>query len=129
VLRDTNSSKIKIKEMSTYYFGQSSRDLKWYFRLKDNNNEIILASTEGYETKQGCLSGIDSVKKHSPFDTSYKLFTGADAKFYFSLHAANGEKIGKSEGYNSAQGRDKGKENCKKEAPYASVKEATGSFV
>jgi uncharacterized protein YegP (UPF0339 family) len=114
--------------MATYFYGQSSKDLKWYFRLKDNNNETILASTEGYNSKQGCLNGIDSVKKHSPHEPYYKSFVGQDLKYYFSLHAANGEKIGKSEAYNSSQGRDKGKENCKREAPFASVKEIIGSF-
>ncbi|MBN8674293.1 MAG: YegP family protein [Chitinophagales bacterium] len=53
---------------------------------------------------------------------------GTDLKYYFSLQAANGEKIGKSEGYNSAYGRDKGKENCKQEAPYAQVKEVAGNY-
>ena len=114
--------------MATYYYGQSTRDNKWYFRLQDNNNEIILSSTEGYNTKQGCLNGIDSVKKHSGTDSNYKSFTGTDGKYYFSLQAVNGEKIGKSEGYSTAYGRDRGKENCKQEGPYASVKEVTGSY-
>src|SRR5690242_13138193 len=98
--------------MSTYYYGQSSRDSKWYFRLRDNNNEIILSSTEGYNTKQGCLNGIESVKKHSPYDQYYNTFIGADNNYYFTLHASNGEPIGKSEGYKSSYGRDQGKENC-----------------
>jgi uncharacterized protein YegP (UPF0339 family) len=68
------------------------------------------------------------VKKHSGNDQNYKSFQGADAKYYFSLHASNGEKIGKSEAYNSAYGRDRGKENCKQEGPYASSKEVTGSY-
>ncbi len=114
--------------MATYYYGQSTNDNKWYFRLKDNNNETILSSTEGYNNKQGCLNGIDSVKKHSPYNQYYKLFQGTDSKYYFTLHAANGEKIGKSESYNTQYARDKGKENCKQEAPYASTKEVPGSF-
>jgi uncharacterized protein len=119
----------KNKKMATYYYGQSSRDSKWYFRLKANNNETILSSTEGYNSKQGCLNGIDSVKKHSPHEQYYKSFIGHDGKYYFTLIAANNEPIGKSEGYNSTYGRDQGKENCKKEAPYALAKEMVGSFV
>lgn len=114
--------------MATFYYGQSSKDSKWYFRLRDSNNEIILASTEGYNTKQACLNGIESVKKHAPYDAYYKLYTGSDNRFYFSLHASNGEPIGKSEGYNSSYGRDAGKANCKKEAPYANVLELVTSF-
>lgn len=114
--------------MATYFFGQSSKDSKWYFRLRDNNNETILSSTEGYNSRQSCLNGIDSVKKHSLYEHNYRTFIGNDSKYYFTLKASNGEPIGKSEGYNSSYGRDQGKENCKKEAPYASVKEVTGSF-
>ncbi len=115
--------------MAKFFYGQSSKNLQWYFRLKDNNNETILSSTEGYMTKQGCLNGIDSVKKHSPHEQYYKSFLGADSKYYFTLLATNREPIGKSEGYNTSAGRDKGKENCKNEAPTATVHELTSAYV
>lgn len=35
------------------------------FRLKARNGEII-ATSEGYVTKQSCLNGIESVKKNAP---------------------------------------------------------------
>ncbi len=35
------------------------------FRLKAGNGEII-ATSEGYTSKQGCLNGIESVKKNAP---------------------------------------------------------------
>jgi uncharacterized protein YegP (UPF0339 family) len=114
--------------MGKFFYGQSTRDSKWYFRLKDGNNETILSSTEGYNTKQGCLNGIDSVKKHSPYEQYYTSFIGSDYKYYFRLSASNGEPIGKSEGYNSTSGRDQGKENCKKEAPNASIHELSGGY-
>lgn len=38
---------------------------KFRFRLKAANGEII-ATGEAYESKQGCLDGIASVKKHAP---------------------------------------------------------------
>ena len=109
--------------MATYFFRQSSNDSKWYFKLKDSNNETILSSTEGYNIKQGCLNGIDAVKRHSPNEQYYKTFIGQDGKYYFTLIASNGEPIGKSEGYNSSYARDKGKENCKSEAPFAGIKD------
>lgn len=34
---------------------------KWRFRLKAGNNEII-ATSEAYESKQGCLKGVASVQ-------------------------------------------------------------------
>ena len=114
--------------MASYFYGQSTKDNKWYFRLNDNNNEPILSATEGYNSKQACLKGVDSVKKHSGTESNYKSFMGNDNRYYFSLQAINGEKIGKSEAYNTAYSRDRGKENSKQEGPFASVKELVGSY-
>ena len=108
--------------MATFFYGQSPKDSKWYFRLQDGNNETILASTEGYNTSAGCLAGIQSVKVHSPHEQYYKKFLGADLKYYFTLIASNGEPIGKSEGYNTSVSRDNGIANCMKEAPTAGIK-------
>ena len=38
---------------------------KFRFRLKAVNGEIV-ATGEAYESKQGCLDGIASVKKNAP---------------------------------------------------------------
>ena len=38
---------------------------KFRFRLKARNGKIIAVS-EGYTTKNGCLNGIESVKKNAP---------------------------------------------------------------
>jgi uncharacterized protein len=38
---------------------------KYRFRLKAGNGEIIAAG-EAYESKAGCLKGIESVKKNAP---------------------------------------------------------------
>jgi len=38
---------------------------EYRFRLKATNGEII-ATGEGYESKQGCKAGIDSVKNNAP---------------------------------------------------------------
>jgi len=35
------------------------------FRLKAGNGEVI-AIGEGYKTKEGCLNGIESIKKNAP---------------------------------------------------------------
>lgn len=35
---------------------------EWYFRLVDEDDEAIIQS-EGYETKDECIKGIDKVKK------------------------------------------------------------------
>ena len=38
---------------------------EYRFRLKARNGEVIAVS-EGYEAKAGCLNGIESVKKNAP---------------------------------------------------------------
>jgi uncharacterized protein len=38
---------------------------KYRFRLKAGNGEIIAVS-EGYNSKEGCVGGIESVKKNAP---------------------------------------------------------------
>lgn len=38
---------------------------KYRFRLKAANGEMIVTS-EGYASKQGCVDGIESVKKNAP---------------------------------------------------------------
>jgi len=38
---------------------------KYRFRLKAANGEIIAVS-EGYNSKESCVNGIDSVKKNAP---------------------------------------------------------------
>lgn len=38
---------------------------KYRFRLKAGNGEII-ATSEGYSSKEGCVGGIESVKKNAP---------------------------------------------------------------
>lgn len=44
---------------------QESTDGKWYFNLKAENGHII-ATSEMYETEQGALNGIDSVRANAP---------------------------------------------------------------
>ena len=38
---------------------------KYRFRLKAGNGEII-ATSEGYGSKEGCVGGIESFKKNAP---------------------------------------------------------------
>jgi len=51
--------------MGKFKCWKSENDGQWYFHLKAENNEII-AQSEGYETKDGCLNGINSVKRNAP---------------------------------------------------------------
>jgi len=52
---------------------ESEKDGQWYFHLKAPNGEIV-ASSQGYTTKDNCKNGIESVKKYaSNADTYDKL--------------------------------------------------------
>jgi uncharacterized protein YegP (UPF0339 family) len=107
---------------AVFEYWYNNKDSQYWFHLRERgNSEIIIASTEGYKTEQGCLNGIASTKRHAPFDYNYNRFLGSDAKSYFTLRANNNEPIGKSEGYNSSYNRDRGIENCKVEAPPAPI--------
>lgn len=99
-------------------------DDQFYFRLKAENGEPILAS-EGYVAKAGCRNGIESVKENAPDDQNYERKTATNGQFYFVLKAANGEPIGKSEMYTTEAGRDNGIEAVKRVAPDAPVEDTT----
>ena len=97
---------------------------QYYFRLRAENGEIILAS-EGYVAKDGCENGIESVKENAPQDERYRREGSEDEQYYFNLVAANGEIIGTSEMYTTEQARDNGIEAVKRVAPDASVEDTT----
>lgn len=88
------------------------------FRLKAENGEIILAS-EGYLAKTACANGILSVKTNAANDARYERKLTDAGKFTFNLSASNGQVIGTSEIYETADARDKGIESVKKNAPNA----------
>ena len=106
--------------MSAKYEIFLGTDRQYYFRLKAPNGEKILAS-EGYTTKANCQNGIQSVKTNSPYDANYKKLTSINSQYYFTLHASNGQVIGKSEMYTSAQARDGGITAVKAYGPSAPV--------
>jgi hypothetical protein len=103
---------------------KKSTNDKFYFNLKAGNGEVILTS-EMYESKQGCKNGIESVKENAPDDEKYDRKTASSDQYYFNLKAGNGETIGKSEMYESKQGRDNGIESVKTNAPIASIVDLT----
>lgn len=97
---------------------------QFYFRFKATNGEQILAS-ESYTTKQNCLNGIASVKRLSPFDSTYRRIDSY-ANYRFNMVAENGEIIAKSsEGYVSTQGRENAINVVKREAGTAQIIDLT----
>lgn len=100
------------------------KDGDFYFRLRANNGEPILAS-EGYESKSAAENGIKSCRENAPDDARYTRENSADGQFFFTLRAGNNEVIGKSEMYKSAASRDNGIEAVKTGAPGASLEDTT----
>ena len=95
---------------------------EFQFNLKAGNGQTILAS-EGYSTKSGAVSGIESVKKNSQDDSKFDKKESSNGKFYFTLKASNGQIIGSSEMYESASGRDNGIESVKTNAQKAETED------
>eukprot|EP00746_Dinoflagellata_sp_MGD_P090241 gnl/MRDRNA2_/MRDRNA2_35619_c0_seq1.p1 gnl/MRDRNA2_/MRDRNA2_35619_c0~~gnl/MRDRNA2_/MRDRNA2_35619_c0_seq1.p1 ORF type:complete len:662 (+),score=159.68 gnl/MRDRNA2_/MRDRNA2_35619_c0_seq1:18-2003(+) len=102
------------------------KDGQFYFRLKASNGRIILAS-EGYTAKASALNGIRSVKENSADADKFEKKTSAKDQPYFVLKAGNGEPIGHSEMYSSAQACDNGIKSVMTFAPSADIIDLTGS--
>ena len=114
--------------MTSKFYIKKATNAQYYFVLTAENNEIILRSSETYVTKQGCINGIESVRINSPYDNRY--FRGeSGSQYYFVLLAANKEKIGVSEMYNSIQSRENGISAVKRCAPIAPIEDQTLSYV
>jgi uncharacterized protein YegP (UPF0339 family) len=89
---------------------------KFRFRLRAANNKIVAVS-EAYESKSGCMNGVKSVQKNCDSKTEdktidapklphpkYTVFMDTASKFRFNLSAPNGEIIAASEAYETKQG-------------------------
>jgi hypothetical protein len=99
-------------------------DGKFYFRLRAKNGEPILAS-EAYEKKPGAKDGIASVQKNAPHEERYERKRSKNDKDFFVLKAANGEPIGKSEMYNSADAMENGIESVKTNGITTNIEDLT----
>ena len=89
---------------------------KYRFRLRAANNKIVAVS-EAYENKAGCINGVKSVQKNCKshiedntiemeklINPKYEIFTDTAGEFRFNLKASNGEIIAASEGYETKDG-------------------------
>lgn len=110
--------------MAGYFELSTAADEQFKFNLKAGNHEIILSS-ELYKSKQSALGGIASVQKNASDDSRYQRKTGKDSSPYFTLVAANGETLGRSEMYSSTQAMEGGIASVKSNAPGATTKDLT----
>ena len=110
-----------------------AKNNEYTFSLKAGNGEIILSASETYTTLSACQKGIDSVKRNaqSPIEDQtrqesvshpkYELYQDKGGEYRFRLKAANGENIGKSEGYKAKASARKGIASIGRNAPEAPV--------
>ncbi len=88
---------------------------KFRFRLRAPNNKIVAVS-QSYERKAGCVNGVHSVQKNCrvPVEDKtvnaqplphpkYDVFMDSASKYRFNLSASNGEIIAASEAYETKQ--------------------------
>ena len=107
------------------------------FDLKAGNGEII-ATSEVYTTEQGCLNGIESVRKNAViakledqtvenFETvtnpKFEVYVDKAGEFRFRLKARNGEIIAISEGYKTKDACENGIDSVRRNAPEAEIVE------
>jgi hypothetical protein len=101
-----------------------SKNDKYMFNLKASNGQVILSS-QMYESKAGALNGVESVKTNGGNDARFERATSTAGQPYFTLKAANGQVIGRSEMYSSAAAMENGIQSVKNNAPDASVVDLT----
>jgi hypothetical protein len=95
--------------LSTRYQVRTSASGKPYFVLRAANNQII-ATSETYSSSAKARAGVNATiaavaayLEHweTAAGARFQVFAGADGRFYFDLHAQNGEIVLSSQGYDS----------------------------
>ena len=99
---------------------------QFMFNLKATNGQVILTS-EMYKGKDDAMAGIASVRKNAADDANFERKTSKNGEPFFSLKAANGRIIGKSETYSSVAGMEGGIASVRANAPEAKLEDLTAA--
>jgi len=110
--------------MAARYELKPTKNGEFIFNLLAGNNEIILTS-QMYKEKSSAHGGIESVQKNSQIDEMFERKTAHNGQFYFDLHAANKQVIGKSETYTTKAAMEKGIASVKHNGPVTVIKDLT----
>ena len=107
------------------------------FDLVHTNGQVI-ATSEVYNSKRACLSGVASVQRSAAAANvedqteegfvktkcpKFEMYTDKAGEFRFRLKAVNGQIIATSEGYKAKASCLNGIESVKKNAPEAEIVE------
>ncbi len=99
---------------------ENSNDDKYFFRLRSSGGTTLLIS-ETFTTKASAKTSIASVQSNAANDGRYARATSSDKRYYFTLKASNGEKIGTSLLHDTENARNLAIESTKRDAPEAQV--------
>jgi hypothetical protein len=89
------------------YAVKPSSNGQWYFNLVAANGRVI-GTSELYTTSSSAARGAETVRANvghyldflaERTGARFDVFAGVDGKFYFNLHAKNGEVVLSSQGY------------------------------
>ena len=83
------------------------RDGEYQFVLNASNGQTILSS-EGYNTRESCLNGIESVRTNASDASRFEKRVAADGRPYFVLKSRNHQVIGTSQMYSGDAACDNG---------------------
>jgi len=106
-----------------FEISKTSND-KFMFNLKADNGVVVLTS-QMYETKTGALQGIESVRVNAQLGERFERLNSTQDEPYFTLKAANGQVIGKSQMYSSAAAMENGIASVAKNGPGADLVDLT----
>ena len=95
-------------------------DGHYYVTLKVKGGRVILNSLK-HLSATSCKNGIEIIRANAPDNLKYEYKKTYDGKFYFRLKSLNGEVLGNSKIYETAEHRNVGIETVRRIAPRASV--------
>lgn len=106
-----------------FEISKTSND-KFMFNLKADNGIVILTS-QMYEAKAGAMQGIESVRVNAQLGERFERLKSTKDEPYFTLKAANGQVIGRSQMYSSASAMENGVASVAKNGPEAQLVDLT----
>ena len=104
--------------MHPYFVIRESKVEKYFFTLEAEDGEPVLTSRP-YKLKSHVDSGMDAVREYSPSDAHYRREISSDGRAHFVLVDINGERIGTSAEYASAEAMEEGIKIVKRIGPIA----------
>lgn len=107
--------------MGKFFISICSKQL-FQFILLDDEDRIILFS-QRYTRKAACQDGANAIKRNCINPLMYKRISFSSVNHYFTIKSSNGQVIGTSDFYKSAEIRDEVIKVIIEQAPDASIVE------